>query len=764
MAETRQAARRPVWLVSLLLTCAVLVLYARACGLSFINFDDDDYVSRNIHVRSGLTREGLWWALTSREDVNWHPLTWLSLQLDSQLFGTAPAGYHRTNVLLHACNTVLLFWLLLRMTGALGCSALVAAFFALHPVHVEAVAWVTARKDVLSTFFWLLATAAYLRYAKQPSLARYLLVVLLFALGLMAKQMLVTLPATLLLLDYWPLGRWPAASDPATEYQPASLRRLLLEKLTLLALVIPASLLTLWAQAPIIHPLADYTVSDRLSNALVSYTRYLRMAVWPVDLAILYPLPRHTPLWKPLAALGLLAVLTLGVLWAARSRRFVAVGWLWFLGTLVPVIGLVQNGPQALADRYAYVPYIGLYVLAVWTLAEMRPGVSRWSAVLLAGAALLGCGVLSWRQLNYWHDSETLWRHAVAATVDNDGAHTMLGKTLLDKGAFGEAVVQFETSLRLKPDNVANLTNLAVALARLNRLDEAASHLERSLRLRPDHAPSHFNLGSIYERQGRFRAALQQYTTAWELAQHLTEAGLGRARVLARLGELVQAQQQLDLLLAEDPRWAALHMERGRVFSRQRRFAEAAACFDRALEIQPNSVEAWNAKGLALERLDRFPEAASCYRRAVAQQPEGILSHLNLAYAELASGHDAEAAEQLHAAFALRPDWPGVVLAESWTWATHPQADRRDGALALRSATLVCQATHDQMAQAIDVQAAAYAELGQFDQAIARQRKVLSLLGPESSPALRSALTERLHRYEAHQPYRQDSVATGRVP
>ncbi|MGH7170353.1 MAG: tetratricopeptide repeat protein, partial [Gemmataceae bacterium] len=517
MTESKQRARRLAWLVGLLLGGAVLALYSRACGteLDFINFDDDDYVSNNAHVQQGLTIEGLRWAFTSREEVNWHPLTWLSLQLDSRLFGPAPVGYHRTNVLLHACNTVLLFWLLRRMTGALWCSAGVAAFFGLHPVHVEAVAWVTSRKDVLSTLLWLLTTAAYLGYAKRPTVGRYGLVVLLLALGLMAKQMLVTLPATLLLLDYWPLCRWPDASTATTTtYAPASLRWLLLEKLPLLTLVIPASLLTLWAQQPILHTLSDYTIGDRVSNALVSYLRYLRMAVWPVDLAILYPLPRQTPLWQPLAAFGLLAALTLGLLWASRSRRYLAVGWLWYLGTLFPVIGLVQNGPQGLADRYAYVPYIGLYIIVAWSVAEVCTRDRRQTATaLLAATTLACCGVLSWQQLGYWRDSETLWRHALAATTNNYGAHTMLAKTLLDKRKFPEAVKHFEASLRLMPDNVANHGNLAVALGMLGQLDEAADHLERSLQLRPNHAFTHFNLGSIRERQGRLPQALRHYTT-----------------------------------------------------------------------------------------------------------------------------------------------------------------------------------------------------------------------------------------------------------
>ncbi len=761
MAETNQRPRWLAWLVGLVLAGAVLALYAQTFGMGFINFDDDDYVSRNAHVLGGLSVEGLGWAFTSRDAVNWHPVTWLSLQLDSQLFGTGPAGYHRTNVLLHACNAVLLFCLLLHLTGALWPSAAVAALFGLHPVHVEAVAWVTARKDVLSTFFWLLAVAAYVWYARRPAVGRYLLVMLACALGLMAKQMLVTLPATLLLLDCWPLRRWPAGPAEATPYGRASARRLILEKLPLLALAVPAALMTIWAQTEILHSLEDYTAYDRVANALLSYVGYLRMAVWPVGLAILYPLPRQVPAWKPLAALGLLAALTVAALWAGRSRRYLAVGWLWFLVTLFPVIGLVQNGPQAMADRYAYVPYVGLYVAVAWGLADVWPRRARPALALLGGVALAACVVLSWRQLRLWGDSEALWRHAVASTADNAGAHTMLAKTLLDGGRYAEAVEHFETALRLQPDNVANLTNEAVALVMLGRLDEAAARLERSLQLRPDHAPTHFNLAAVRERQGRLREALEGYATALDLDPRMTQAGVSRAAVLARLGEFAEARRQLDRLLADDPESPALHTELGRLLRQQGRLGDAVACFDRALELRPDFAEAWNAKGVALEGLSRLDDAAGCYRRAVEGRPAEVLYRLNLAYAESEAGRSSAAAEQFRAAFELQPDWPAGYLAEAWTRATHPDAARRDGALALRSATLVCRATGDRVPQALNAQAAAYAELGRFDEAVAREKRALELLGPEVPPAFREAVGERLRLYERHEPYRQAAPATG---
>jgi tetratricopeptide (TPR) repeat protein len=723
MAEKPRRAA-PFWAVALCLTAAVVAVYARACDLGFVNFDDDDYVTANAHVQRGLSLGGLGWALTTLDAVNWHPLTWLSLQLDVQLFGPYAAAFHRTNLLLHAANTVLLFALLRRLTGALWRSAAVAALFGLHPAHVEAVAWVTARKDVLSTLCWLLTTAAYAWYAERPGLRRYLLVVALFALGLTAKPMLVTLPATLLLLDYWPLRRWPAGT---TRYAPASPRRLLAEKLPLFVLVVPAVVLTLLAQKPIINTLADYSLYDRLANALVSCVRYLRMAVWPAGLAILYPLPRETvPVWQAAGAAALLLALTTAAVWAGRSRRYLLVGWLWFLGTLAPVIGLIQNGPQALADRYTYVPYIGLSLIPVWGLAELcrRGTPARAGLGVLAGGALVGFAVLAWLQVGCWRDSETLWRHALAVTPPNRGAEAMLAMALAEKGAFAEAADHFEASLRLDPDNAATHVNLAAALVPLGRLDDAAAHLERSLELRPGAAGAHYNLGAVRAQQGRLGEALRHYRAAVEI----------------------------------EPHSARLHAELGRLLKRQGRLADALACYDAALALKADDAATWNHKGVALEGLGRLEPAAACYRRAAGLRPDQLVYRLNLASVALGRRRMEEAAEQLRAASELAPDWPRVALGEAWALATHPDARRRDGKLALRTAALVCAATHDEMGQALDVRAAAHAELGQFAEAVAWQRRALALLPADAPAWLRAALEDRLRGYEKQQPYRHPAA------
>jgi tetratricopeptide (TPR) repeat protein len=756
----------------LLLAGAVLAVYSRTWGadFEFVNYDDDYYVTANAHVQSGLTADGLRWAFTSLDAFNWHPLTWLSLQLDAQWFGISASGFHRTNALLQAATTVLLFWLLKRITGSMWCSAAAAAFFGLHPAHVESVAWVTARKDVLSTPFWLLTTAAYAWYAERPAVSRYFSVMLLLPLGLMAKPMLVTLPATLLLLDYWPLRRWPypvLGDESASRYMPASLRWLVLEKVPLFALVIPSALVTVRAQSWIMGTLAEYSLWDRVANALVSYVRYLGMLAWPVELAVFYPHPRAgLPLWQPLASGVLLVAVTACCLWAGRSRRYLIVGWLWYLGTLVPVIGLAQSGQQALADKYSYVPSIGVFIMAAWGGADLcaRGQVRRVFAGILTGAALACCVFLTWRQIDYWRDSETLWRHSLAVTGSNGAAHAMLAMALAEKGQFLDAVEQFQLSLELTPDNPATHGNLAVALMKLGRLDEAASHLEQSLRLRPEAAKTHFNLGHVRQRQRRLPEAVQHYTDALRLDPHLTEAGIACARVLTDLGEFAQARQQLDLLLNSDPASPHLYTELGRLLKAQGKLAEALEWHDRALEKQPNYAEAWNNKGVALEGLGKLSEAAACYQRAVEQAPSQLVYRLNLGYVQHERGELAASAEHYQAAFQIQAGWPQVALAEAWALATHPDDRRRNGALALRTAKLVCQATNYQMLQGLEALAAAHAEFGRFDDAVAGQREVVARLPRDIAPQIREAAQERLRLYQKQQPYRQPEPQKPRSP
>jgi tetratricopeptide (TPR) repeat protein len=460
------------WWLALATFALAVALYWPALGHDFVRYDDPDYVLNNPHVLAGLTAPGFAWAMTSFEASNWHPLTWLSHMLDCQLVGVAPGGHHRTSVLLHAANVTLLFLVLLAMTGALWRSAFVAALFAVHPLNVESVAWVAERKNVLCTLFGLLAIAAYLRYVRQPGPGRLALVAAALALGLMAKPMLVTLPLLLLLLDYWPLARW-APGRPAWP--------LLREKLPLLALSAASALVTLAAQRPALRAVDEAPFDARVANAVVAYGKYVALTLWPARLAFFYP---HA--WSALApesiaaaSVFLLAV-TAAVFRLRRTAPHLAVGWLWYLASLVPVIGLVQVGAQAMADRYAYIPAIGLFVAIVWGVADVAgrwPG-GRRVAGALGLCAILALAVASRRQLAYWQDSFTLAEHAVAVTTDNYVAQTNLGAAYVMQRRWAEAIPHLEAALAIAPHYPPAFPLLGLALANVGRTDEALRALE----------------------------------------------------------------------------------------------------------------------------------------------------------------------------------------------------------------------------------------------------------------------------------------------
>ncbi len=505
--------------LSLALFVAAVAVHARACGNGFVNFDDETYVVRNPHVRAGLGADGLRWALTSTAASNWHPLTWLSLQADAALYSPGPWGFHLTSVLLHGANVVLVFLVFRGMTGALWRSALAAGLLAVHPLHVESVAWVAERKDVLSAFFGWLAVGAYARYAERPSVGRYLPVALALALSLLAKPMWVTLPALLLLLDYWPLGRrTPDGARPR-------LGRLAAEKIPLLALSAGSSTITIVAQrgGEAIGSLDRLPLAARVGNALVAYVRYLGKAFWPVDLAVFYPhAGDRLPFWEAATAgAGLLAVSAI-VLALGRRFRYLPVGWFWYLVALVPVIGLVQVGSQSMADRYTYLPLVGIYVGLSWAVADAeaarQASGARRVGTAVALAALVLLAARTWNQIGTWHDSVSLWRHALAVTSDNYLAHHNLGKAWDEAAAaqrdatnrrqtLERAVREYESALRLKPDLWLTRYNLGVALAGTGELHGATVQFEQAVRINPDFALGHYNLALALAQQGNAEAA-----------------------------------------------------------------------------------------------------------------------------------------------------------------------------------------------------------------------------------------------------------------
>ena len=524
------------WLVlgvCVFLAAITWFVFGQTRAFQFINFDDNEYVFKNAQVARGLTMEGIAWAFTHVYAANWHPLTWLSHMVDCQLYGLNPGGHHLTNVFLHAATAILLFLVLRNMTGALWRSAFVAAVFAIHPLRVESVAWVVERKDVLSGLFFVLTIAAYVPYARQPSGVRYGLVMLLFALGLMCKPMLVTLPVVLLALDYWPLNRLAPSGEGIRNVTGP--RKLVLEKLPLLGLAAASSLATLFAQKVALQPLAAVSLMVRLGNAFMSCVVYLYQTFWPSCLAALYPfaIDQVRP-GKVLLALALLAGISIAVFYF-RRRRYLITGWLWYLIMLAPVIGILQVGSQAHADRYTYLPHIGLYLLLTWAAADL---IERWrhSRLVLGTLSigiLLTLAFAARTQAAYWQNSETLWRRAVACTSRNAGAEQNLGQAIHEKGNLSVAIMHFQNALRIDPSQASVHSALGVVLLEMGRTDQSLISLRRALEIDPNNADAHYNFGNTLLQLGRAREAVAQYSRALEINPDDVEAQNNMAWVLA---------------------------------------------------------------------------------------------------------------------------------------------------------------------------------------------------------------------------------------
>jgi len=515
------------------LVVLVVAVYAPVRGFAFVSFDDPQYVAANPVVARGLTWDGVGWAFTTWTQSNWHPLTWLSHMLDVQLFGLDAGAHHVVNVVLHAANTLLLFGVLGRMTGAWVRSAFVAALFAVHPTHVESVAWIAERKDVLSTLFLLLALSSYVAYVRTPSRSRYALVVACFVAGLLAKPMLVTLPFLLLVLDFWPLRR-------ATPW-----RALVVEKLPLFALSAASCVVTFLAQRAggAVMSTERLSVGGRVANALVSYVAYVGKTLWPTDLAVLYPIDAASlTVVRALLAAALLAVVTVVAVREATRRPWLLVGWLWFLGLLVPVIGLVQVGNQSMADRYTYVPSIGLFIAIARTAGELAASRPPLRTVLAAAgaAAVVACAVAARRQVETWRDSFTLWDHAVAATDRNLLAQLNRGTLLLGAGRIDEAQAQFEECLRDHPRCVIAMNNLGHVAMQRGRVADAERLFAEATRLDPDYVEARVNLGRALRRDGRLEEAVVAFREALSRSPRHAKA---RAELVATLEELGRSDE-----------------------------------------------------------------------------------------------------------------------------------------------------------------------------------------------------------------------------
>jgi len=604
--------RTLVFGVCVFLAAMVWLVFGQTLGHGFVNYDDNTYVYENQEVLNGLTRKGIAWAFTHSVNSNWHPLTMLSYMLDHQLYGLNPGGYHLTNIQLHTVAVILLFLVLENMTGAIWRSAFVAALFAIHPLHVESVAWVSERKDVLSGVFFMLTLGAYVRYARAPrSLGRYLLVMFLFALGLMSKPMLVTLPFVLLLLDYWPLGRMDLGFG-----------KLILEKVPLLALSALACGVALLTQK---ESMAEFPLSLRLGNALASCAIYLGQMIYPAGLAMPYPFPREgVPLWKIAGAVLLLAVFS-GVAFAwRRERPYVLTGWLWYLGMLVPVIGIVQVGSQARADRYTYLPQIGISLLATWMVADISVSWPRRRLALgcCSAIVLASLGLCAHRQTAWWRDSQTLWNRALACTERNGVAHSNLATALLENGRAEEGIAHYQKALEIDPGNADAHDNLGNALLQTNRVNEAIAHYQKALEIQPGNADAHNNLGNALQLTNRVEEAIPHYRRALEIRPDFASAHANLGRGLLRNGQVDEAISHYERALELQPGNPGFQNALAWVLATcpkaaSRNGAKAVELARQAYRLTGDDPAILRTLAAAYAQAGRFPEAVEAARRAL---------------------------------------------------------------------------------------------------------------------------------------------------
>lgn len=629
---------RPADLVlSLGLVLLLLSVFLQAMSFQFLTWDDPSYITDNTQVRQGLSLSGTAWALTAFHAANWHPLTWISHMLDVSLFGLSPRGHHATSVVLHATNTILLYFFLLRATGARWRSALVATLFAVHPLHVESVAWVAERKDVLSTLFWLLAMHFYLDYARNRKFASYVAVAASMCLGLLAKPMLVTLPFTLLLLDIWPLQRLVLRSASSGGHE--SLRQLVIEKLPLLALVFVSVVLTFVAQSrgQAVVKTELIPLADRAANALISYSAYLWKSIYPVDLSFFYPFRENWGIGALLISIALLAAITAWI-WHQRSTRPVLLfGWLWYLGTLVPVIGLVQVGNQAMADRYTYVPLIGIFVAVAWLIPD--PGSSSLRRTLTATGAILAIGallVIAHIYTGKWHNSRDLYLHALSVTPDNYRAHE----------------------------------KLAVEYGKEGKLDQARHHILEALRIAESSKLAstpvnlsvyYVTLGNIESLQGNLDQAYKHYSRAFEIYPDDGLARLNQGMVLKKAGQHDRAIQAFEDMLRLNPDHAIAHNSLGFSLLMTGQRERALEHYQRALALRPDYGEASFNLAVALEMLGRQELAIAQYRKTLEMNPDNLITHLRLANLLIALGRGQEATGNVAAALRLSPDNPAAL-------------------------------------------------------------------------------------------------------
>ena len=714
--------------VVLLLVAGTLTVFRGVVDHAFLNYDDDVYVLKNEHVRTGLTYANVTWALTADYRATWQPLTWISYQVDVALGGLDPRGFHRTSLLLHVANVLLLFLALRGLTGSVWRSGLVAALFAVHPLQVQPVAWIASRKDVLSALFWMLGLLAYAAYVKRPRATRYALMMVAMVLGLMAKPVVMTFPLVLLLLDFWPTERFQETRKKAKTTARA-MWILVREKIPLLALSIASGVATLLVhgRGDTISSLDVVSLSNRLGHVVVAYATYALKTVWPVRLSIYYPYAHEgLPIQRVVGSAALLLIVSLLCVARWRKQPYLLVGWLWFLGVLVPAVGIVQVGGHAMADRFMYLPSIGLSVLAVWGIGAAA---ARWR---LAGklapcagcAAVIALAVVASFQVKDWRDSISVFRHAVAVQDDNVVAHTNLAGALeiaaasQMSGALDEAITHYGKALQLKPFDPRTPYNLGVALQRQGRLDEAGQRYRQTLRLDPDHANAHHNLGVIFALRGELEEALEHHRSALRVEPDHAEAHNSLGLVYAQQGRLALAADHYQASLRSDPNHPDTHVNLGNVFVAQGKPQEAANHYLVALGLDPEYAQAHRALARVLHQSGQIETAIHHYGQAVR----------------------------------LRPEWTEPAINLALLLATTPDERLRRVDQAIALAEQACTRTDPASAVYLDTLGVCYAAGARYRDAIDTAQRAAELARAQGLDGLTAGIERRLALYEQQKP------------
>ncbi len=695
------------FLICLFLAITIISIYWQVNSHDFVNFDDNRYITENRHVQTGLTSGNAAWAFTTFYVSNWHPLTWLSHMLDCQLFGLKPGLHHLVNLLFHVANTLLLFFILHRMTKGLWQSAFVAGLFALHPLHVESVAWVAERKDVLSTFFWMLTMGAYVYYVEHPGYKRYLFVLAFFLLGLMSKPMLVTLPFVLLLLDYWPLRRLqmerPLAvdsvkserlvkphgkkkergrtaikeehankTDNRTRQQPA-IGQIILEKVPFFVFSLASSVVTYMAQLKggAVGSPQSFPLSSRVANALVSYCGYIGKMVWPADLAVLYPYPGTTPVWRVIGAGLFLGLTTFLIIRNVKRYPYLMTGWLWYLGTLVPVIGLVQVGVQAMADRYTYVPLIGISIMAAWGVPELLKNWRHRNAAFATVTAIILClfSFVTWKQVGYWQNSNTLFKHALEKTSNNPIMLNNMGTVLEAEGRLDEAMAHYAEAVRIDPNLPDSYNNMGLALTKQGRADEAITNFLKALRINSNHAAAHYNLGTVLASQGKLDEAIYHFRESIRIKPERDNAQYNLGLASMQKGNIDEAMSYFHQANRIDPFDPETILNMGVIRAMRGNLDNAMDCFVKALEIKPDYAEAHTNLGLALMQKGNLDEAVTHLREAIRLMPSNPENYFAMGKTLAKKGNLDEALVDYSRALQIKPRYAeahnnmGIILA-----------------------------------------------------------------------------------------------------